>query len=281
MKRIGIIGGMSFESTLHYYERINRQIGETARANALAQADDPDGTYEPAGEHVSADIVLRSVNFEEYCKRMESGDWQEIANMLSDEATSLIHDCHCDYVAIATNTMHKVAKEILSDMHYKDGHMKLKPRRIEEAQFVHIGDCVAEECIEKGYKRVAIIGTKTTMTEDFMKDRLRKHGLEVADTFTDEEITEIDRIIFEELCHGVSDDDSKHTVLNAIVHADSRDMDNGDIGFDAVILGCTELEMLFDEEEEYFISNPKHHHRYEFVNSTQAHINKLVELCLS
>lgn len=251
MKRIGIIGGMSPESTLHYYERINRQVNELAQDNDL-------------GEHTSADIVLRSVNFEEYCQLMDADNWAEIAKKLYVEATTLICKNDCDYVAVATNTMHKVANDICpSD------------------QLVHIGDCIAEECIARGFKRVAIIGTKTTMTESFMKDRLRQHGLEVGDSFTPEEIDEIDRIIFEELCHGEIDDESRHTVLNTIVHADSRDQDAGNIGFDAVILGCTELEMLFDEDEEYFISNPKHHHRYELVNSTQAHINKLVDLCLS
>ena len=249
MKRIGILGGMSPESTLRYYERINRQVNELAQDNEL-------------GEHISADMVLRSVNFEEYCKRMESGDWQEIANMIDEEVVNLVHNDGCDFVAIATNTMHKVVKDTVP-------------------QLVHIGDCVAEECIESGFKRVANVGTKTTMKEDFMKDRLRKHGLEVVDTFTEEEIAEIDRIIFEELCHGEVDDESRHTILNAVVRADSRDMDNGGSGFDAVILGCTELELLFDEGLEYIIGKPKYHHHFEFVNSTQAHIDKLVDLCLS
>lgn len=94
MKRIGIIGGMSFESTLHYYERINRQVKERA------------------GGLTSADMVLRSVNFEEYHRLMEKGDWQTIGAMLQYEAIGLATRDGCDYVAIATNTMHKVADRI-------------------------------------------------------------------------------------------------------------------------------------------------------------------------
>lgn len=94
MKRIGIIGGMSYESTLHYYERINRQVNE--RADGLT----------------SADLVLRSVNFEEYHELMGKGYWQEIGRRLSVEARDLVVAHRCKYVAIATNTMHKVADHI-------------------------------------------------------------------------------------------------------------------------------------------------------------------------
>jgi aspartate racemase len=121
MKRIGIIGGMSPESTLHYYECINRQVNGLAQKNGL-------------GEHISADMVLRSVNFEEYCQLMDADNWKEIAKKLYVEATTLICKNDCDYVAIATNTMHKVAGDVCpSD------------------QLVHIGDCVAEECLDKGF----------------------------------------------------------------------------------------------------------------------------------
>ena len=252
MKRIGIIGGMSPESTLHYYERINRQVNELAQDNDL-------------GEHTSADIVLRSVNFEEYCQLMDADNWAEIAKKLYVEATTLICKNDCDYVAVATNTMHKVANDICpSD------------------QLVHIGDCIAEECIASGFKRVAIIGTKTTMTESFMKDRMRQHGLEVGDPFTDEEIDEIDRVIFEELCHGEADTESSENVMSMLYQADTRDMEKGGKGFDAFILGCTELEMLVDALGDYIIANPsKFKHRFKLVNSTQSHINKLVDLCLS
>ena len=94
MKRIGIIGGMSYESTFHYYERINRQVNERA------------------GGLTSADMVLRSVNFEKYHELMEKGDWVTIGRRLRAAARNLFLENQCNYVAIATNTMHKVAEYI-------------------------------------------------------------------------------------------------------------------------------------------------------------------------
>lgn len=93
----------------------------------------------------------------------------------------------------------------------------------------------------------------------------------------------IDRIIFEELCHGEVKPKSQEALLNIVVRADSRYMDNGGAGFDGVILGCTELEMLMrpDVASGWFIVKPKHQHHFRFVDSTQAHIDKLVDLCLS
>ena len=259
MKRIGIIGGMSYESTLHYYERINRQVNERA------------------GGLVSADLVLRSVNFEEYHELMEKGYWQEIGRRLSIEARTLVIGNQCDYVAIATNTMHKVADYVARPYDWMKSECSRMVRI--EIPLVHIGDCIAEKCKKEGIQRVALIGTRFTMTDDFMKKRLRDNGLEVIDTFKKSEIDEIDRIIFDELCHGIVKPESENRLLNIAANADDRDMDNGGTGIDGFILGCTELEMLFSGGPYYFIK-PRHEHHYKFINSTQAHIDKIVELCL-
>ena len=254
MKKIGIIGGMSYESSAHYYAGINREIGRRA------------------GGHTSADMVLRSVNFEPYCQMMDEGKWIAIKDELAAEARHLVDKDTgdgCDFVAIATNTIHKAAgkaEQILTCYG--------KP-------LVHIGDCIADACKAAGCKRVALLGTKVTMTDDFLKERLRQNGLEVVGDFDESEINELNRIIFDELCHGEVKDESQIAFLNMILCADCRDIDNGGGGFDAVILGCTELAMLLENTSEiFFATDSKHKHHFCFIDSTQAHIDKLVEMCL-
>lgn len=237
---------MSYESTLHYYEDINRQVNERA------------------GGLTSADLVLRSVNFEEYHKLMEKGDWREIGHRLSIEAINLAFAHKCHYVAIATNTMHKVADGIAEPCKWFNPLRSLLDFR---TPLIHIGDCIAEKCKELGAERVLLLGTRFTMTENFLKERLAENGIKVmpVDDYP-EEIAEIDRIIFEELCHGVVTPESKEFMVNFAYQfpADS------DIRPDAIILGCTELEMILEPDD---IDIP-------LVNSTQAHIDKLVDLCL-
>lgn len=250
MSRIGIIGGMSYESTLHYYEQINRQVNERA------------------GGLVSADLVLRSVNFEEYHELMESDDWDEIAHRLSFEALDLVLKNRCDYVAIATNTMHKVADEVLGPHEVVNNVVWPSTSTWIDVPLVHIGDCIADECKKVGAKRVLLLGTKFTMTEDFMKALLGTHDIEVMDTSNcPEEIDEINRIIFEELCHGIVTSESKEFMMNFVYQfpADS------DLRPDAIVLGCTELNMILEPDD---VDIP-------LIDSTQAHIDKLVELCLS
>jgi len=234
MKRIGIIGGMSYESTLHYYEQINRKVNERA------------------GGLVSADLVLRSVNFGEYHQLMETGNWDTITYKLATEINHLHHKNQCAYVAIATNTMHKIINDQVAFMF---------------PNLIHIGDCIAEKCREISAKRVLLLGTKFTMTEDFMRKRLESHGLSVMDTSSyPEEINEINRIIFDELCHGLVVPESKEFMLN-FVYQFPCDRDERP---DAVVLGCTELNMILKPED---IDIP-------LIDSTEAHIDKLVNLCL-
>ncbi|MCI8588883.1 MAG: amino acid racemase, partial [Bacilli bacterium] len=145
MKTIGILGGMSYESSLHYYDRINRQVNDIC------------------GDLTSCRMFLYSVNFEEIRKLMLEGDWEKIGAILSEVAKKL-ESVGCDYVAIATNTIHKVAN-IIED---KIG-----------IPLIHIADCVSEKCHEKKVSQVLLLGTRYTMTEDFLKNRLEKNGLTV------------------------------------------------------------------------------------------------------
>lgn len=250
MRRIGIIGGMSYESTIHYYELINRQVNKRA------------------GGLVSADLVLRSVNFEEYHNLMEAGDWGEIAHKLSSEALDLVLKDECSYVAIATNTMHKVADAVYGPHGVIDNGIWPHLSRCVKIPLVHIGDCIADKCNAIGARHVLLLGTKFTMTEDFMENRLAEYGIEVMDTSDyPEEIDEINRIIFEELCHGVVTPESKEFMVN-FAHQFPSDSDARP---DAIILGCTELNMILEPDD---VDIP-------IIDSTQAHIDTLVDLCLS
>lgn len=251
MKRIGIIGGMSYESTLHYYEQINRQVNE--RAGGLA----------------SADLALRSVNFEEYHKLMEQGTWQEIGHKLNSEARTLVIANRCDYVAIATNTMHKALDQV-SGRHeiMEPGYTYYKiGDQCGYIKLVHIGDCIAEKCKEIDAKRVLLLGTEFTMVGDFMKRRLAANDIEVmpVDNYHDE-IKKINRIIFEELCRGMVTPESKEFMMNFIWQFPS----DSDSRPDAIILGCTELNMIITPDD---IDLP-------LIDSTKAHVDKIVELCL-
>ena len=247
MKRIGIIGGMSFESTLHYYEQINRKVNERA------------------GGLVSADLVLRSVNFEEYHDLMEKGDWDEIAHRLSFEALDLVLKNKCDYVAVATNAMYKVAPAIKRRIEWwrqDGGGIYLYSR------FVHIGDCVAKKLKEVGAKRILLLGTKFTMTEKFMKKFFYgRHNIQVMGVRNyPEEVDEINRIIFEELRHGIVTPESKEFMMNFVYQFPS----DSEFRPDAIVLGCTELNMILEPGD---VDIP-------LIDSTQAHIDKLVDLCL-
>ena len=246
MKRIGIIGGMSYESTLHYYEQINRKVNERL------------------GGSTSADLVLRSVDFETYYDLMQDGNWKLIERKLSYEAERLVYDFGCDYVAVATDTMHKVAPAIkLSVERWWHGGSGIYPR------FVHIGDCVAEKLKEAGAKRILLLGREFTMTEKFMKKFFSgRHGIQVMGVRNyPEEVGEINRIISEELCHGIVTSESKEFMVNFVYQFPS----DSEFKPDAVVLGCAELNMILEPAD---LDIP-------LIDSTQAHINKLVELCLT
>lgn len=250
MKRIGILGGMSYESALHYYEQINRKVNERA------------------GGFISADLVLRSVNFGEYHKLMDSGDWSEIAHRLSFEALDLVLKNECKYIAIATNIMHKVADKI-SGQHEIINNVVWPPTPTwVDIPLVHIGDCIAKECWRISAKRVLLLDTKFTMTEDFMNAHLAEYDIEVMD-MSDylEGVNEINRIIFEELRYGVVTPESKKFMLNFV----RQFLTGPSLKPDAIVLGCTELNMILNPDD---VDIP-------IIDSTQVHIDRLVELCLS
>ena len=230
MKTIGIIGGMSYESSIHYYERINDQVNDEA------------------GNLTCAKMIIYNVNFEEIRKLMLNNEWNEIGVELANIAIKL-ENAGADCIVIATNTMHKLADYVQSKINIP---------------LIHIADCVAEKCKKTGIFNVGLLGTKYTMVEDFFKDRLKYNGLIVNTPENSQEIDEIDRIIFDELCKGKIKDVSKKYYINVINEMIEHK------GIDGIILGCTEIEMLIKSKD---IQIP-------IFDTTQSHIDSIVDICL-
>lgn len=230
MKTIGIIGGMSYESSIHYYERINDQVNEIM------------------GDLTCAKLLIYNVNFEEIRKLMLENKWNEIGVELAKIAKTL-ETAGCDYIVIATNTMHKLASYIQEKIN---------------VPLIHIADCVADKCKENGIYNVGLLGTKYTMKEDFLINRLKQNGLSVTTPKEDMQIEEIDRIIFDELCKGEIKDDSRDYYKNVIQNMIEEN------GIQGIILGCTEIEMLIKKED---LDIP-------IFDTTQSHIDAIVDYVL-
>ncbi len=205
MKTIGLIGGMSWESTAQYYALINR---ETARRRG--------------GLH-SAAIVIDSLDFAEIEALQAQGDWAGAGERLAASARRL-EAAGAQLLVLATNTMHIVAQDI---------------QAATTIPFLHIADPTADALIEDGAKTVGLLGTRFTMEMDFYKDRLRHRGIEPIVPEVDR--TNLDGIIYNELCRGIVSDASRATYVAAIERLGAR-------GAQAIILGCTELGLLISDD---------------------------------
>jgi aspartate racemase len=204
VKTIGLIGGMSWESTAHYYAILNR---ETARALG--------------GLH-SAPVVVHSVDFAPVAEMQSAGDWHGAGEQLADIAKSLEAQ-GCGVIGLATNTMHICAPQIVTGL---------------GVPFVHIAAPTAEALIADGIGKVGLLGTRFTMEKRFYIDELERGGIEVL--VPDVGITNLNGIIYEELCLGIVRDESRKVYVESIARLRSR-------GAEAVILGCTEICMLVDD----------------------------------
>lgn len=230
MKTIGLIGGMSYESSIHYYERINNGV------NAIG------------GGLNCAKMIIYNVNFEEIRKLMLNNEWDKIGVELASIAKTL-ENAGADYIVIATNTMHKLADYIESKINIP---------------LIHIADCVADKCKENEVLNVGLLGTGYTMREDFLKDRLKQNGLTVSIPNSENEINEIDRIIFDELCKGEINNSSRDYYIEVINNMKKQSNIKG------VILGCTEIEMLISQKD---LDIP-------VFDTTQSHIDSIIDYSL-
>jgi aspartate racemase len=167
MKTMGLIGGMSWESSIEYYRIIN----EAVRAKL-------------GGLH-SAKSIMYSVDFAEIEVLQHQGKWEEATELMIAAAKN-VENGGADFVIICTNTMHKMADEVQRHIHIP---------------LLHIADATAERVKARGLRKIGLLGTKFSMEEDFYKGRLTRHGLEVVIP-TPEEREVVHRIIYDELCIG-------------------------------------------------------------------------------
>jgi aspartate racemase len=186
MKTIGLIGGMSWESSSVYYNIINETVKERL-----------------GGLH-SAKCILYSVDFEEIASLQHKGKWEELTKLMINSAQQL-ERAGADCIVICTNTMHKMAEEIQDNIHIP---------------LLHIADATAEKIKEQGVGKPGLLGTKFTMEEDFYKQRLEeKYSINVIiPSYTDREI--IDSVIYNELCLWIIKQSSKEKfkeIINTLV----------------------------------------------------------------
>jgi aspartate racemase len=179
MKTVGLIGGMSWESTAHYYTLLNQEIRERL-----------------GGLH-SASLLLHSVDFAPIEELQRKGRWSEAGEILAQIAFNL-QQSGCDAVALCTNTMHKVAPQICQKI---------------SIPFLHIAHITAKALKEQNIDEVLLLGTRFTMTEPFYSQILGEHGIKVQ---IPQNTTRIDEIIFKELCLGVVEPRSKAFYLESI-----------------------------------------------------------------
>ncbi|MCV9885079.1 aspartate/glutamate racemase family protein [Metabacillus halosaccharovorans] len=181
MKTIGLIGGLSWESTSVYYECINRSIQQQL-----------------GGIH-SAKCLLYSFDFEEIAKLQREGEW-DIATKRMIEVAKIVEDGGADLIAICTNTMHLMANEVQEAI---------------EVPLIHIVDCVVEEIKAKKIAKVGLLGTRFTMEQSFYKERLITNDIDVIIPEEEDRQTVHD-VIFGELCKGIMNETSKEAYLNII-----------------------------------------------------------------
>ena len=207
MKTIGMIGGMSWESTVTYYQVVNEAVKRRL-----------------GGLH-SAKILLYSVDFDEIERCQAAGEWEKSARILGDAAEAL-ERAGADFIVICTNTMHKVAPQIA--------------RRI-TIPILHIAEATAEALKAANIRRVGLLGTKYTMTQDFYKDVLVRAGIEVLIP-EGGDIEAVNSVIYDELCLGNIREESRRRFTGIIDQLKER-------GAEGVILGCTEIGLLIRQAD--------------------------------
>lgn len=230
MKTIGVLGGMSWESTAVYYRRLNEIIQESR------------------GGVASASLILHSFDFEEIEQLQHQDRWEDLGKLLSSSARAL-RSAGADFLLIATNTMHLLADRIEAES---------------GLPVLHIADAVSRHITNRGFKRVALLGTKFTMERPFYAERIASgSGAEVlTPEAADREA--IHSIIYNELCCGVISENSRATVVTVIDRLAGS-------GAECAILGCTELPLLVKAGD---ASVP-------VVDSVEVHVQEAARLALS
>lgn len=208
MKTIGLIGGMSWESSLEYYRIINETVN--ARLGRLH----------------SAECLMYSVDFDEIERLQHQGRWEELTGIMVDTARRL-KNSGADFIVICTNTMHKMADDI-----EKSAGIKV----------LHIAEAAGSKIVEKGIKRVGLLGTRFTMEGNFYR-KVLKDKFDIDVIIPEEaERESVHAVIYNELCKGVINKASKEAYIKIIDRLVLQ-------GAEGIVLGCTEIPLLIKQED--------------------------------
>lgn len=207
MKTIGIIGGLSPESTANYYKYLNDEVRQRL------------------GGHHSAKIILVSVDFANFCELNIQSEWREQSELLCQAAKQL-EDAGADFIILATNTMHRLADDIIATV---------------RIPFLHLADLTAQAVVGKQINSIGFLGTIYTMELDFFANKLRQYDLTVLlPKEKDKQV--INEIIYDELTKGIVRDNSKQEFTRVISELRAR-------GAEGIVLGCTEIAMAVDRQQ--------------------------------
>jgi aspartate racemase len=228
-KTIGLIGGMSWESSAVYYKRINQE------------------TQKLLGGVHSCQSLMYSVDFGEIADLQHDEAWDKLGELMIDAAKRL-ESGGADFVVLCTNTMHKLADKISTNV---------------SIPLIHIADATAERIKQSNLSKVGLLGTKFTMEQDFLTGRLSANYNIETIIPNEEQRTIIHRIIYEELVKGILLQESKEEYIKII-----NDLINK--GAEGIILGCTEISLLITPEDTDHI----------LFDTTELHAKKAVELAL-
>lgn len=181
LQTVGILGGMSSESTIEYYRRIDAGINDVY------------------GGHAAGDLLIRSVNFAEIERCIRENQWDTAAEILIAAGRDLERG-GADFLIMATNTMHKIAPELTDAL---------------SIPFLHIVDVTSDAVLAEDIRTVGVLGTQTTMEAPFYRDRFASHGIDVV-TPGAEDRKAVDTIIFDELTNGIVREESKELYLSVV-----------------------------------------------------------------
>ncbi|WP_119084655.1 aspartate/glutamate racemase family protein [Altererythrobacter sp. B11] len=204
MRKLGLIGGMSWVSTRTYYEHINRIVQQRT------------------DRHTSAPLVIESLDFSNLCALKDEADWDRAAGILIAAAQNLVN-AGAGAIAIGANSMHRVYDRVAEAV---------------SVPVIHIAECVGQRMEADGVETAALIGTSNVMTESFYRRRLVAHGVDLLPPDM-ANVETLDRIIYDELIVGKATRDAERKLKTMITVLEQE-------GAKAIVLACTELELVVD-----------------------------------
>lgn len=204
MRKLGIIGGVSWASTALYYEQINKAVAQRL-----------------GGLH-SATLAIESLDLAPVAKLQQAEEWLTLGHMVGDTARRL-QASGAEGLLMASNTLHRVAADVTETV---------------DLPLLHIGDAVADRLASDRVQRVALLGTRFTMSQPFVRERIESRGIQLA-AIDAPWMQEVDRIIYEELAAGRVVRDSQRKLKTLITELGKKKVQ-------AVVLGCTELVLAVD-----------------------------------